>query len=53
MRSFSRIVWLDAAQERFSLVAPSWDAAVGLLKEQYGADRDIVLTDEEAATGPR
>lgn len=53
MRRLSGIVWLDATQERFSLVAPSWDDAVGLLKEQYGADREFVLTDEEAAIRPR
>lgn len=35
MRRFSGIVWLDAAQERFSLVAASWDEAVAFLKEQY------------------
>lgn len=27
--------------------------AIALLKEQYGADREFVLTDEEAATRPR
>lgn len=53
MRRFSGIVWLDAAGERFSLLAPAWDDAVGLLKEQCGTDREFVLTDEEAATRPR
>ena len=43
-------MWLDATQERFSLLAPSWDDAVGLLKEQYGTDREFMLIDEEAAT---
>lgn len=53
MRRFSGIVWLDDAQERFSLVAPSWDDAVGLLKEKYGDDREFVPKGEEAATRPR
>lgn len=53
LRRFTGIVWLDAAQERFSLLAPSWDDAVGLLKERYGTDREFMLIDEEAATRPR
>ena len=53
MRRFSGIVWLDDAQERFSLLAPSWGEAVALLKEQYGEDREFTLTDEEAASRPR
>jgi hypothetical protein len=53
MRRFSGIVWLDAAQERFSLVAASWDEAVAFLKEQYGSAREFLLTDEEAAQRQR
>jgi hypothetical protein len=53
MRRFSGIVWLDAGQERFSVMAPSRDDAIVLLKEQYGSDREFVLKDEEAATRPR
>jgi hypothetical protein len=51
MRSFSGIVWLadEQGQHRFSIRAESWDDARALLRETYGDEIEMSMTDDEAA----
>jgi hypothetical protein len=49
-RQYTALVWVAVGgQERVSIVAGSWDEAVVLIKERYGADCEFHLTDVEAA----